>query len=119
MKIFIFFVACNVIGFIGCLHNYIRYKKDCNITWKYKPLLKKELIKELNYSESVFILMQLMYCCMGLLDIKINGFEFNFKAYRSLIVLAAFVNGAITICVSKYSQRLTNELNKESRCNLR
>lgn len=119
MKIFILVVVCNVIGFIDCLHSYIRYKKDCNVSWKYKPILKKELIKELNYCESFFILMQLIYCCMGSIDLTINGFEFNLKAYLSWIFLAAFVNGAITICVIKYSWRLTNELNKESRCHLR
>ena len=53
---------------------------------------------------------------MGLIDLTINGFEFNLKAYLSWIFLAALVNGAIVICEVIFSLRLITELNKESRC---
>lgn len=119
MKFFIFVVVCNVIVFIGCLNSYIRYKKDCNVSWKYKPLLKKELIEKLNFWEGFFMVIEAAYLFMAKLDWTIKGFEFNFSAYYSLISLAAIVNGAIAICEIIYSQRLTTELNKESRCNLR
>lgn len=119
MKFFIFVVVCNVIVFIGCLNSYIRYKKDCNVSWKYKPLLKKELIEKLNFWEVFFMVIEAAYLFMAKFDLTINGFEFNFSVYPSWIFLAAFVNELIAICEITYSWRLTTELNKESRCNLR
>lgn len=118
MKFFIFVVVCNVIGFIGLLHSYIRYKKDCNVSWKYKPLLKKELIEKLNFWEGFTMIIEMIYGCMGGLDLTINGFEFNLKAYLSWIFLAALVNGAIIICEVIFSLRLITELSEERRCNL-